>query len=94
MCWSSRGMSGHKSARPPKGMFYPSSAGTLTCVKLLVPCPSNRNSGLLSFVLVRMIMPSSLCIKSPNQPSLITSLKSCNLITVRNSTKAPTRSII
>jgi hypothetical protein len=32
-CWSTRGMSGHESATPLKGMFYPSSAGTLTRVK-------------------------------------------------------------
>jgi hypothetical protein len=29
-CWSTRGMSGHESAGPLNGMFYPSSAGTLT----------------------------------------------------------------
>jgi hypothetical protein len=34
-CWSARGMSGHKSVGPLKGMFYPSSAGTLTCVKMI-----------------------------------------------------------
>jgi hypothetical protein len=38
MCWSARGMSGHKSARPPKGLLYPFSACTLTCVKSLVTC--------------------------------------------------------
>jgi hypothetical protein len=37
-CWSARGMSEHGSARPPKGMFYPSSAGALICVKSLVTC--------------------------------------------------------
>jgi hypothetical protein len=37
-CWSARGMSGRESAGPPKDMFYPSSVGTLTCVKLLVTC--------------------------------------------------------
>jgi hypothetical protein len=47
--WSVRGLSGHKSVGPPKGIFYPSSAGTLTCVKSLVmsvenvlpPCTNN-----------------------------------------------------
>jgi hypothetical protein len=29
-CWSARGMSRHESARPLKGMFYPSFVGTLT----------------------------------------------------------------
>jgi hypothetical protein len=29
-------MSGYESDGPPKGMFYPSSACTLICVKLLV----------------------------------------------------------
>jgi hypothetical protein len=33
--WSARGMSGHESVGPPRGMFYPSSADTLTCVKSL-----------------------------------------------------------
>jgi hypothetical protein len=33
--WSVRGMSGHESAAPLKGMFDPSSIGTLTCVKSL-----------------------------------------------------------
>jgi hypothetical protein len=32
-CWSARGMSGNKSARPLKGMVYPSSAGTLAFVR-------------------------------------------------------------
>jgi hypothetical protein len=35
-CWSVRGMSGHKSAGPLKGMFYPSYAGTLASIKSLV----------------------------------------------------------
>jgi hypothetical protein len=35
-CWSARGMSGQESAGPPKGMFYPSSAGTLRSVKSIV----------------------------------------------------------
>jgi hypothetical protein len=34
-CWSARGISGHKSVGPLKGIFYPSSIGTLTCVKSL-----------------------------------------------------------
>jgi hypothetical protein len=34
-CWCARGMSGHESAEPLKGIFYPSSAGILTCVKSL-----------------------------------------------------------
>jgi hypothetical protein len=34
-CWSTRGMSGHESAAPLKAMFYPSSASTLTSVKML-----------------------------------------------------------
>jgi hypothetical protein len=38
-CWSARGMSGHKSAGPSKGVFCPSSAGTLTCIKLIVKHP-------------------------------------------------------
>jgi hypothetical protein len=37
-CWSARGMSGHESARPLKGMFYPSSTGTLTFVKMVETC--------------------------------------------------------
>jgi hypothetical protein len=37
-CWSARGMSWHESAGPLKGMFYPSSAGTLTFVKMLEIC--------------------------------------------------------
>jgi hypothetical protein len=34
-CCSARGMSGHESVGPLKDMFYPSSVGTLTCIKLL-----------------------------------------------------------
>jgi hypothetical protein len=34
-CWFARGMSGHEVAGPHKGMFYPSSAGTLPCVQSL-----------------------------------------------------------
>jgi hypothetical protein len=34
-CLSARGMSGHESAGPLKGMFYPSSAGTLTFVRMI-----------------------------------------------------------
>jgi hypothetical protein len=34
-CWSARGMSGHESAGPLKGMFYPSSVGTLTFVRMI-----------------------------------------------------------
>jgi hypothetical protein len=34
-CWSTRGMSGHESAGPLKGMFYPSSLDTLTFVKTI-----------------------------------------------------------
>jgi hypothetical protein len=37
-CWSSRGMSGHKSAGPLNGMFYPSSTGTMTFVKMIETC--------------------------------------------------------
>jgi hypothetical protein len=37
-CWSARGMSGHESAGPLRGMFYPSSVGTLAYVKLLATC--------------------------------------------------------
>jgi hypothetical protein len=37
-CWSARSMSGHESAGSHKDMFYPSSTGTLTCVKSLVTC--------------------------------------------------------
>jgi hypothetical protein len=62
------------------GMINLSSTVILTCVKLLVTCvesvlPLCPNSELLSFILVRTIRPSSLCIKPPNQPRLITSLK-------------------
>jgi hypothetical protein len=32
-CWSARGCCEHESAGPPKGMYYPSSAGTLTPLK-------------------------------------------------------------
>jgi hypothetical protein len=34
-CWSASDMSRHESAEPPKGIFYPSFTGTLTCVKSL-----------------------------------------------------------
>jgi hypothetical protein len=34
-CWSARGMSGHESVGPLKGIFYPSYTGTLTCIKLV-----------------------------------------------------------
>jgi hypothetical protein len=34
-CWSARGMSGHESAGPLKGMFYLSSVGTLTFVRTI-----------------------------------------------------------
>jgi hypothetical protein len=37
-CWSARGMSWHESAGPLKGMFYPSSAGTMTFTKLMETC--------------------------------------------------------
>jgi hypothetical protein len=37
-CWSARGMSGYKSVGPLKGMFDPSSVGTLTCIKMIEMC--------------------------------------------------------
>jgi hypothetical protein len=37
-CWSATGISGHESARPLKGMFYPSFAGTITFVKTIETC--------------------------------------------------------
>jgi hypothetical protein len=37
-CWSARGMSGHESARSLKGMFYPSSTGTLTFARSIEMC--------------------------------------------------------
>jgi hypothetical protein len=37
-CRHARGMSGHESAEPLRGMFYPSSAGTLTSVKRIETC--------------------------------------------------------
>jgi hypothetical protein len=37
-------MSGHESAGPHKGMFYPSSAGTLTCVKSLSTTTIDRHN--------------------------------------------------
>jgi hypothetical protein len=37
-CWSARGKSGHKNAGPFKGMFYPSSIGTLTFVRMIETC--------------------------------------------------------
>jgi hypothetical protein len=37
-CWSTSGMSGHESAKLPKGMFYSSSVGTITYAKSLVTC--------------------------------------------------------
>jgi hypothetical protein len=59
-CWFARGMSAHKSAGSPKGMFYPSSAGTQTCVKTIEKCHrfycAINNSGLLSFVFVRTVL--------------------------------------
>jgi hypothetical protein len=33
--WSARDMSGHEGARPLKGIFYPSSVGTLTFVRVI-----------------------------------------------------------
>jgi hypothetical protein len=74
--------------------FDPSSTGTLTCIKLkhvlraFCHCVRTiRNSGLSSFILVRMIRLRLHCIKSPNQRSLITNLRSCNLTAVRNRAK-------
>jgi hypothetical protein len=37
-CWSARVMSGHESARPLKGIFYPSSTGTLTFTRSIETC--------------------------------------------------------
>jgi hypothetical protein len=91
-------MSGQKSADPLKACVKvadycdPSSTGTLTCLKSLVMCVESVFATVseqfaiadLLFCLVRMIRLSLYCIKSPNQPSLITRLKIHNLTTVRN----------
>jgi hypothetical protein len=37
-CWSARGMSEHESARPLKGMFYPSSTCKMTFVRMIEMC--------------------------------------------------------
>jgi hypothetical protein len=37
-CWSARGMSGHESVGPLKGIFYPSSTGTLTFTGSIETC--------------------------------------------------------
>jgi hypothetical protein len=37
-CWSARGMSGHESTGPLKGIFYPSSVGTLTFARSIETC--------------------------------------------------------
>jgi hypothetical protein len=37
-CWSARGMRGHESAGPLRSMIYPSSASTLTHVKMIEMC--------------------------------------------------------
>jgi hypothetical protein len=37
-CWSIRGMSGHESAGPLRACLIQSSAGTLTCVKMIETC--------------------------------------------------------
>jgi hypothetical protein len=64
----------------------PSFAGILTCVKMLVTVLRAfchciwmiHNSGLSSFVLLRMIRSSLHCIKPPDQRSLIIMFKSHN----------------
>jgi hypothetical protein len=45
-CWSTRGMSGHKSVGPLKVMFDSSSTGTLACVKLLETVASDNVSAI------------------------------------------------
>jgi hypothetical protein len=74
-CWSARGMSGHKSAGPSKGMIYPSFVGTQTFVRMIEMCVESdfchqirmiSNSGLFSFVLVRSVRSSVHIIKLPN----------------------------
>jgi hypothetical protein len=37
-CWSTRGTSEQDSAGPLKGIFYPSSTGTLTFVRMIETC--------------------------------------------------------
>jgi hypothetical protein len=71
-CWSTRGMIGHTSAGPLRACVKvvdycdPSSTGILTCAKsclLRAFCHhvgTIRNSGLLSFILMRMIRSSSI----------------------------------
>jgi hypothetical protein len=49
-CWSARGMSGHESAGPPKGMFYLFSKGTLPCVKSLVTYDESVLSSLVHYL--------------------------------------------
>jgi hypothetical protein len=43
-CWSTRRMSGHESVGPLKGIFYPSSAGTLTSVKSFETCVESAST--------------------------------------------------
>jgi hypothetical protein len=40
-CWSTRGMSGHESAGPIKGIIYPSSVGTMTFIRTIETCVEN-----------------------------------------------------
>jgi hypothetical protein len=83
-CWSTRGMSGHESAKPLKGMFYPSSAGTLTfirtieiCVEsILPPYPNDLQWRIISFILVRTVRSCVHIIKLANRLSNMTILKS------------------
>jgi hypothetical protein len=100
--WSARGVIGHASFGPLRARVKvanccdPYSVGTLTCVKLLLTCVESVFATVSKqfaiadcclLFLVRMIRPRLHYIKSPNQPSLITSLKSHNLTVVRNHAK-------
>jgi hypothetical protein len=76
--------------------YDPSSAGTLTCVKMLVtvlraflpPYLNVSQWWTISFVLVRMIRSSLHCIESPNPRSLTIKFKNHNLTAVRTKVKS------
>jgi hypothetical protein len=82
-CWSTRGMCGHESAGPLKGMFNPSSIGTLTRVKMIETCvesilpmyPSNLQYRVISFILVRTIRSYVYIVKLCNPSIKMTILK-------------------
>jgi hypothetical protein len=76
-------MCGHESAGPLKGMFNPSSIGTLTRVKMIEACvesilpmyPSNLQYRVISFILVRTIRSYVYIVKLCNPSIKMTILK-------------------